>query len=110
MAQICISSSLVKVSIFAGLHEAVTGTRDIMFLVHSEFHLYRQMAVPGIHLAVPLTPLSVFPVFQNGGEAGYSTNFPLRGAKASAWEGGVRVPGFFASPLMKSSKGVISKE
>ena len=92
-------------SIFDGLHETLSHRHQR----HnpSELHLYRQMAVPGIHLAVPLTPPSVF---QNGGEAGYSTNFPLRGAKASSWEGGVRVPGFFSSPLMKSSKGVISKE
>ena len=46
----------------------------------------------------------------NGGQAGYSMNKPLRGAKSSIWEGGVRVPGFIHSPLMTASKGIVSKE
>ena len=45
----------------------------------------------------------------NGGEPGFSSNLPLRGAKASSWEGGVRVPGFIHSPLMKDSAGQVSK-
>ncbi len=35
----------------------------------------------------------------NGGEAGGSSNYPLSGAKATMWEGGVRVPAFVYSKL-----------
>ena len=44
----------------------------------------------------------------NGGESGFSSNLPLRGGKASSWEGGVRVPAFIHSPLMKESAGTVS--
>ncbi|ELU12719.1 hypothetical protein CAPTEDRAFT_140387 [Capitella teleta] len=38
-----------------------------------------------------------------------SSNYPLRGAKTSVWEGGTRVPAFVWSPLLKKS-GYVSKQ
>jgi len=50
-------------------------------------------------------------IFQsdNGAEAAAGSNYPLRGSKTSTYEGGVRVPAFFHSPLA-SAKGVTSNE
>ena len=44
----------------------------------------------------------------NGGNPHASCNYPLRGAKFSVWEGGVRVPTFVHSPLMSESAETVS--
>jgi len=46
----------------------------------------------------------------NGGEAHFGSNQPLRGAKTSYFEGGIRVPSFIHSKLMpKSERGTKSQ-
>ena len=49
-------------------------------------------------------------MFQNGGEGEGSSNAPLRGAKATVFEGGIRSPSFVIAPdLMDDSlKGTTS--
>jgi arylsulfatase B len=39
----------------------------------------------------------------NGGPLDHSSNWPLRGGKASDWEGGYRVEAFVHSPLLPPS-------
>ncbi len=39
----------------------------------------------------------------NGGEPGGASNYPLAGAKASLWQGGVRIPAFAYSKLFEKS-------
>ena len=40
----------------------------------------------------------------NGGESDYGDNAPLRGAKNTYWEGGIRVPGFITGGLIPDNK------
>ncbi|GFT42622.1 arylsulfatase B [Nephila pilipes] len=54
-------------------------------------------------------------VSDNGGESnrtanGYSSNYPLRGQKFLVWEGGIRVPAFIWSPLLKLQQSRISQQ
>ena len=50
-------------------------------------------------------------LFQNGG-ASYiaGSNWPLRGAKSTLWEGGTRVPAFVYSKTLLKKTGVATNE
>ena len=49
---------------------------------------------------------------ENGGAPAYGgNNWPLRGTKATLWEGGMKSIGFVSSPLVGSEhKGKVSRE
>ncbi|KAF8791803.1 Arylsulfatase B like protein [Argiope bruennichi] len=54
-------------------------------------------------------------VSDNGGEVdpkkgGYGSNYPLRGNKATPWEGGLRLPAIIWSPLLNLKKPRIAKQ
>ena len=50
-------------------------------------------------------------VSDNGGSpADGGNNWPLRGAKKDYYQGGVRVPGFVHSPLIKASGGTVGRD
>lgn len=45
-------------------------------------------------------------LFQNGGQPKFAgNNYPLRGAKLTLWEGGVRVPTVISGGLVKNTGG-----
>ena len=51
-------------------------------------------------------------VSDNGGTPNtFGSNWPLKGKKATLWEGGVRVAGFVHSPLLnKEVRGTVTNE
>ena len=65
------------------------------------------MSITNIIFSSIIIYISLDYMIQNGGEAGGNAdNSPLRGGKASMFEGGSRVAGFVHSPLLTRSQYV----
>ena len=79
--------------------------------------IYKKNLINGIYILCYIKichamPCHVMLFFSQNGGASYiaGSNWPLRGAKSTLWEGGTRVPAFVYSKTLLKKPGFVTNE